>query len=101
MTIPTKQSNGQRSEQLTVEQSQRFFEVLDTPAKPTEALQYAMEHYQKNKSEQQIAFLQSRIDDLYEIVCRTWACSSISLIRSEALKAIDRHKRALAQKEQS
>lgn len=44
-----EQGDVMRSIRLTVEQSQRFFELLDAPAKPTEALQHAMERYRKNK----------------------------------------------------
>jgi uncharacterized protein (DUF1778 family) len=40
-----------RSIRLTMEQSQRFFEVLDAPPKPNEALQRAMERFRKKKSE--------------------------------------------------
>ncbi|KAK45411.1 DUF1778 domain-containing protein [Caballeronia sp. LZ029] len=38
-----------RSIRLTVEQSQRFFALLDEPAKPNEALQRAMERFRKTK----------------------------------------------------
>ena len=38
-----------RSIRLTVEQSQRFFALLDAPAKPNEALQRAMERFRNNK----------------------------------------------------
>lgn len=34
---------------LTVEQSRRFFALLDGPAKPNEALRNAMERYRKSK----------------------------------------------------
>lgn len=38
-----------RSIRLTVEQSQRFFELLDAPPEPNEALQRAMERFRDNK----------------------------------------------------
>ncbi len=38
-----------RSIRLTVEQSQRFFALLDAPAKPNEALQRAMKRFRNNK----------------------------------------------------
>jgi uncharacterized protein (DUF1778 family) len=38
-----------RSIRLTMEQSRRFFALLDEPAKPNEALQRAMERFRNNK----------------------------------------------------
>lgn len=46
-------------------------------------------------------FLQSRVDALYEFVCKAYATSSLAFIRSEAFRTISNHRAMMARHEET